>query len=65
MKENQAYFLSVTYFKMNNPEKIYSLNEYHFNKESANRAIQRLEFLGYTIEDSALTFDKQNYAKIS
>lgn len=65
MKTNQAYLLEVTYYKMFNPMKVFSLKEYHFNKESADRAVKRLEFLGYTIENCFIKHDIKNYSKVS
>lgn len=65
MKQNQAYLLQVTYYKLNNPMKIFSIEEYHFTKESADRAVKRLEFLGYTIENSDVTQQLKNYSRVS
>lgn len=65
MKHNQAYLLEVAYYKMHNPIKVFSLTEYHFSKESAERAIKRLEFLGYTIENSNVKQETKNYSRVS
>ncbi len=61
----QSYFLSVSYYKKNTPEKMFWLSEYHFSEASANKAVQRLEFLGYTIEKSQVKYEIKNYSNVS
>ena len=65
MKHTQGYLLKVTYYKLNNPMNVFSLEEYHFSKESAERAVKRLEFLGYTIENSDVSQQLKNYSRVS
>jgi hypothetical protein len=64
MKNQQAYFLNVTFYKLSNPNQVRTISEYHFNYDSALKTIKRLEFMGYTIQNQSVKFEQKNYSQV-
>jgi hypothetical protein len=60
----QAYLLYVTYYRKSAPQDVKRINEFHFSHESCVKIINRLEFLGYTIQYSHIQFQTKHYSQV-